>query len=227
VTASLTSSNLTRTISDSGNELQTFLVRNSSIRSKTEPTTPVITDPQFLLSARNFKSSDFASKLEAMLQQKIDNVKHDTVHKNPQLFTKNSTNSGNSDNKENVYHQQIVVATNANEREEAGTASVEESKVTRSEADEEFLDRETLLANTKRKLEQFFASRVNTSVLKVPPNQPKLATVLANNDEIKHENEDAKFVFEQHSKKLLLSETETLRVKDENNNFYVVGKQRL
>ena len=227
VTASLASSILSRAISDSGNELKTFLVRSSSIRSKTEPTSPVTTDPQFLLSASNFKSSNFASKLEAVLQHKIYNVKHDTVHKNPQLFTKNSTSSGNSDDKENVYHHQIVVATNSNAREEAGTASVEESKVTQSEADEEILDRETALANTKRKLEQFFASRANTSVLKVPPNHPKLVTVVDNNDEIKNENEDAKFVFKQHSEKLLLNETEKLKVKDENNNFYVVGKQRL
>jgi hypothetical protein len=162
-----------------------------------------------------------------MLQKKIYNVKYDTVHENPQLFTKNSTSSGNSDDKGNVNHHQTVVATNANEREEDGTDSVEESKVTQSEADEVFLDRETELANFKGKLEQFFVNRANTSVLKVPPSHPKLATVVAKNDEIKHENEDAKFVSKQHSKKLLLNETETLKVKDENNNFDVVRKQRL
>jgi hypothetical protein len=36
-----------------------------------------------------------------------------------------------------------------------------------------------------------------------------------------------KFDFKQHSKKLLLNEPETLKVKDENNNFDVVRKQRL
>jgi hypothetical protein len=223
VTGSLAPSILTRKISDSGNDLKTFRVRSNSIRNKTEPTTPVTTDPQFLLSTGNLKSSDFVSKLKALLQQKIDNVKYDTVQKNPQLFTKNSTISGNRGDKGN----QTVVATNANEREEAGTDSVEESKVTRSKADEEILDRETELANIKRKLEQFLANRANTSVLKVPPSHPKLATAVAKNDEIKHENEDAKFVFKQHSKELLLNETETLKVKDENNNFDVVRKQRL
>ena len=225
VTTALASRNLSRTISDNDNDLNTSLVRSSSIRSKTEPTTPVTIDPQFLLSTGNLKSSDFASKLEAMLQQRI--VKYDTVHKTPQLFKKDSKNSGNSDDKGNVNHHQTVVATNANEREEAGTDSVEESKVTQIEADEEFLDRETELANTKRKLEQFFASLANTSVLKAQPSHPKLSTVVANNDEIKHENEDAKFVFKQHSEESLLNETETLNVKDENNNFYMVRKQRL
>jgi hypothetical protein len=204
----------------------TFLVRSSSIRSKTEPTAPVTPDPQFLLSIGNLKSSDFASKLEAMLQGKIYNVKYDTVHKNPQLFTKNSTSSGNSDDKGNVNHHQTVVATNANERE-AGTDSVAESKVIQSEADEEFLDRETELANIKGKLEKFFANRANTSVPKVPPSHPKLPTVVANSDEIKRENEDTKFYFKQHSKNLLLNEPETLKVKDENNNSDVARKQRL
>ena len=119
-------------------------------------------------------------------------MKHDTVHKNPQLFTKNSTSSGNSYDKGNVNRHQTAVASNANEREEAGTESVAESKVIQSEADEEFSDRETELANIKGKLEKFFANRTNTSVPKIPPSHPKLATVVANSDEIKHENEDTK-----------------------------------
>jgi len=44
-----------------------------------------------------------------MLQQRI--VKYDTVHKTPQLFKKDSKNSGNSDDKGNVNHHQTVVAT--------------------------------------------------------------------------------------------------------------------
>jgi len=223
VTDSLASRILSSRVSDSSNDLNTVLFRSSSIRSKTEPTTPVTPDPRFLLSTGSFKSSDFASKLEAMLQKKVYNAKYVTVHKNPQLFTENSTSSGNSDDKGNVNRHQTVVATNANEREEAGTDSVAESKVIQSEADEEFLDRETELANIKGTLEKFFASRANTSVPKVPPSQPKLATVVANNDEIKHENEDTKFDFKQRSKNHLLNES----VKDENNNFEVVRKQRL
>jgi hypothetical protein len=172
VTPSLASSILSRTIPDSGDDLNTFLVRSSSIRSKTEPTTPDTPDPQFLPSPGNLKSSGFVSKLEAMLQGKISKVKHGTGHKNPQLFTKNSTSSGKNEDKGNVNRHQTVVATNANEREEAGTDSVEGSKVKQSEADEEFLDR----ANIKGKLEQFLANRANTSVLKVPPSRPKLAT---------------------------------------------------
>jgi len=109
VTTALASRNLSRTISDNDNDLNTSLVRSSSIRSKTEPTTPVTIDPQFLLSTGNLKSSDFASKLEGMLQQRI--VKYDTVHKTPQLFKKDSKNSGNSDDKGNVNHHQTVVAT--------------------------------------------------------------------------------------------------------------------
>jgi hypothetical protein len=227
VTASSASSILSRTVSDSGNDLNKFLVRSNSFSSKTEPTTPVTPDPQFLLSTGNSKPSDFFSKLEAVLQAKMYDVKHDTVHKNLRLFTKNSTNPGKSDGKGKVDHHQTVVATNTKEREKAGTDSVEVSKVTRSEEDEEFLDRETVKANIKGKLEQFFASRANTSVLKVPPSHPKLATVDANSDESKHGNEDAKFDFKQHSKKLLLNETETLKVKDENNNFDIERKQRL
>jgi hypothetical protein len=225
VTASSASSILSRTVSD--NDLKKFLVRSSSFRSKTEPTTPVTPDPQFLLSTGDSQSSDFFSKLEAVLQQKIYDVKHDTVHKNPQLFTKNSTNSGNSDGKGKVDHHQTVVATNTKGRGKARTDSVGESKVTRSEEDEEFLDRETAKANIKGKLEQFFANRASTSVLKVPPSHPKLVTVDANNDDIKHENEDGKFDLKQHSKELLLNETGTSKVKDENNNFGVERKERL
>ena len=218
---------MSRAVSDSGNDLKTFLVRSSSIRSRTEPTTPVTPDPQFLIGTGNLKSSDFPSKLEAMLQEKIYNVKCDTLHKNPQLFTKNSTSSGNSDDKKNVNFHETVVATNTNEREEARTDSVAESKVIQSEADEECLGRETELANIKGKLEQFFASCGNTSVPKVPPSHPELATLVGNNDEIKHENEDTKYDFKQHSKNILLNEPETLKVKDKNNTFDVVRKQRL
>jgi hypothetical protein len=219
VTPSLAASNLTRIVSDSGNNLNTFLVQRSSFRKKTELTTPVTPDPQFPLSTENLKSSDFASKLEALLQEKIYNVKHDTVHKNPQLYTNNSS-VRNIDAKGNVNHHQTVVTTNANEREED---SVKESKVLQSEAEEEHLDRETQLANIKGRLEQFFTNR---SDLKVPPSHPKLANVGAKNDEMKRENEDAQSDFKQLSNKLLLNEKETLKVRDENNNFDVT-KQRL
>lgn len=121
----------------------------------------------------------------------------------------------------------MVVSTNADEREENWTDSAEESKVIQSEADEEFIDRETERANIKRKLEQFFAARAGTSVITIPPSHPKLAIVETKNGEIKRENDDAQFEFKQLSNKLLLNETETLKVKDENNNFDVVRKHRL
>jgi hypothetical protein len=215
----LAARNLPRTVSDSGNDFNTFLVQRSSFKRKTESTTPVTADPQFPLSTGNLKSSDFASKLEALLREKIYNVKHDAVHKNPQLFTNNSSNFRNIDDKGNVNHHHTVVTTNANEREED---KVKESKVLQSEAEEEILDRETQLASIKGRLEQFFGNR---SVLKVPPSHLKLANFGAKNDEIKHENEDAQSDFKQLSKKPLLNEKETLKVKDENNNF-VVAKQR-
>ena len=227
VNVSLASNILSKRSSDISNDLNKFLVRSSSIWNKTEPTTPVTPDPQFLLSTGSLKSSDFASKLEAMLQEKIYDTKYDVEHKNPQLLTKNSPSSKNSDDKGNVNRHQVAVATNTNEKEEDCPDLVEESKVIQSEADTEFLDRETELVNIKGKLEQFFANRTNTSVLKVPPSQPKFVTVVAKNDEVKHENDDAQFDFNQLSKKLLLNETDTLKVNDKNNNFDVVRQQRL
>jgi hypothetical protein len=227
VTAPSSSSIFSKTASYHGNDFNRFLIRSSNIKSETEPTMPVTPDPQFLLSTRSLKTSDLANKLEAMLQKKINNLKYDTVDKEPQLVIKNSTHNKNSDNTGDIKHHQMVVTTNANERAENWTESVEESKVIQSEADEEFVDRETELAKIKEKLEQFLANRADISALTIPPSHPKLAIVEAKNSEIRHENDDAQSEFKQLSKTLLLNETETFKSKDVNNNFDVVRKHRL
>jgi hypothetical protein len=220
VTALSLSSIFSMTTSHDGNDASTVLVNNTSV---TEPTTPVTPDPQFLLGTGSLKTSGFASKLEAMLQEKIYNVKYDTVHRKQQLLTNSSASTKNSDDTGNVKHHTVATEN----KNEDWTDSVEDSKVTQTEANEELLDREMKRDKIKGKLEEFFANRADISFPTVPKTHPQLATVRTKNGDMKRENYDEQLELKQLPKKLLLNETETRNVKDENNNFEVVRKQRL
>jgi hypothetical protein len=227
-----TSSNIIReTVSLEGDSNASHIRSNNErhvdIKSKTEPTTPITPDPKFLLRMGSLKTSDFASKLEAVLQEKIYDVKYER-HKKPQLFTKNSTNTENSANTGKLKHHWSVVNIDANEQPN-GTAenwndSLAESNVIQGRADEQLMDREIELADIKGKLEQFFANRADASILPRALSHPNIASLAS---EMKHESDGAQLKSKQFPKEPLLNETEKLKVNDENNNFDTVRKQRL
>jgi hypothetical protein len=205
--------------------------RYVDIKRKTEPTTPITPDPKFLLRMGSLKTSDFASKLEAMLQEKLYDVKYDTRHKNPKLFTKHSTNTENNANTGNLKHHWSVANIDTNEQQngmaENWNDSVAESNLIKSQADEQLTDREMELADIKGRLERVFANRADASVLPRPLSHPNIVSLAIESDEMKHESDGAQLKSKQFTKEPLLNETKKSKVNDENNNFDTVRKQRL
>lgn len=196
--------------------------RRDDVNSKKEVTTPITPDQTSLLRMRSFKTSDFASKLEAMLQEKLHDVKHDTRHENPQLFT-NSTNTENDANMGKLKRHPPVVNVDTNEQ----WNGMAESNSIQSKAGGQLTDREMDLADIKGKLEQFLANRADASVLPRPLSHPNVVSLTNESNEMKHEIDGAQLESKQFPKKPLLNGTKELKLNNENNNFDVVKKQML
>jgi hypothetical protein len=200
-----------------------------NINSEEEVTTRVTPDTKLLLRMRSFKTSDFASKLEAMLQEKLHDAKYDTGHENSQLFTKHSTNTENDANTGKLKHHSPIVNIDTNKQlngmAENWNDSVAESNLIQNKADGQLTDREMELADIKGKLEQFLANRADASVLPRPLNHPNIFSLTDESNEMKHEIDGAQL--KQFPKKPLLNGTKELKINNENNNFDIMRKQRL
>jgi hypothetical protein len=173
----------------------------------------------------SLKTSDFASKLEAVLQEKLYDVKCNERRKKPQLFTKNFANTESFANTEKPKHNWTVITMNSNKQqnEEAENKNdlVEQNEVIQNQADEQLADREMDRANIRGKLERFFANRSDPSVLLRQLSHPNLVSLPSKGSEMKYESDG---VF---PKKPLVNETVNLKVNNESTNFDVVRKQRL
>jgi hypothetical protein len=197
--------------------------RRDDVNSKKEVTTPITPDPTLLLTMRSFKTSDFASKLEAMLQEKLHDVKPDTSHENPQLLAKHSTNTENDANMGRLKRHPPVVNADTNEQ----WNGMAESNSIQSKADGQLTDREMELADIRGKLEQFLANRADASALPRPLNHPNIVSLTNESNEMKREIDGAELKPKQFPKKPLLNGTKELKLNHENNNIDVVRKQML
>lgn len=204
--------------------------RHDEINSKKDITPPVTPDPKFLLRMGSLKTSDFASKLEAVLQEKLHDVKYDTRSKSPQLVAKNPNNAENNDNTRNLKRHWSVVNTDTNEQWNgmAGNRndSMIETDLTQSQGHGKSTDREMELAEIKGKLEQFLASRADVAVLPKPLSHQNAVSLATESTEMKHES-DAQLGSKQLPKGPLLNGTKTLKLNHENNHFDTMRKQRL
>jgi hypothetical protein len=171
----------------------------------------------------SLKTSDFASKLEAVLQEKLYDVKYDTRYKNPKLFTKHSTNTENNANTGNLKHHWNGANIDTNEQQNG----MAESNLIKRQADEQLTDREMERADIKGRLERFFANRADASVLPRPLSHPNIVSLATATNEMKHESDGAQLKSKQFTKEPSLNETKKLKVNSENNDFDTVRKQRL
>ncbi|PSN43750.1 hypothetical protein C0J52_06403 [Blattella germanica] len=197
----------------------------SNGKYKSEPGTPVIPDTKFLLRMGSLKNSDFARKLESLLQDKLYIVK--PIDNNPSkkapLFTKHNTHSHIDFNSGKLTNKAVSASDSNNHEQSKKTTEMANRTVEESKTQEKSRDDE--IADIKWKLEKFLASRTERPVLRRPSSQPNL-TSLVDRDDIKH-HKTFEHEHEFESKGVgPLSRIEK-KIIDNGKDFEMVKKQRL